>query len=288
MAQDDPIHFLEAGLERPDGTLLMPGYDTSEDMLANPHTLLLSGKPGEIEEIANLSWQTVATSSPAPERLVFVSEWGNYFDFASFEDHASGVLDDDGEIEYRSVDNVGGELYACGGSRTIRRLTDEGWVDESEDLEPGNLIEAVSGFSGDELYGFGWNGEIWWREGGSWRAVESPTERILQAACIVDGRVFVGGQLGVILEGRHDAWGVIENDHKLDIWSVCEFEGVPYFSTIDGILRLHDGKIEKMDTRELKSTHKLFVGPSGLWSVGGGTLGLYDGTEWRCVQQLGD
>lgn len=281
------IHFLATGLEREDGTLILAGYDTSTDMSESPHTLIIAGKPGELEEIGNLRWKTEATQADASgKRLIFVGEWGNYLDFASLEDLRTGVLDDDGEIEYRSVARVGEEIYACGGSRTIVRLTESGWSDISEQLAGGNLIEAVTGFPDEELYGFGWNGEIWLREEDTWASVDSPTELILQAACTVEDRVFVGGQLGVILEGRHHAWKIHEHNEKVDIWSACEYDGVPYFSSIQGILRLVDGKIERMDTSALKSTMHLFNGPSGLWSIAGGTLGVFDGLSWRCVDQI--
>lgn len=282
----DGLHFLAAGIERSDGTLLIPGYDTSVDMAADPHTLLLIGEPGAMEEVGYVPWQaSAACADPNTDKLVIVGRWGNYIKFGSVDDYNKGVVDDDGEIEYRSVDRVGTDIYASGGGRTVPRLTDAGWVDESAELSGGNLIEAVSGFSADELYGFGWSGEIWLRESLAWRQIDSPTDRILQAAAVVDDEVYAGGQLGVIIQGRGAQWRVLENPYAGDIWSICEYDGVPYFSTINGVLRLVDGVIEQTDTSALKSTKLLFCGPSGLWSVGGGTLGLYDGTSWRCVDQ---
>lgn len=280
------LHFLAPGLERNDGTLILPGYDPTYDMQEHPHTLLLTGAPDSLEEVGNLRFQTVAAGPNGEgDKLIMVGRWGNYIEFGSGDDYQVGVVDEEGETEYRTVDRVGDEAYCSGGSRTILRRTEDGWVDESDGLEGGSLIEAVAGFSDAELYGFGWSGEIWMRQDGAWRAVESPrTDRLLQAAAVVGDRVFVAGQHGVVLEGRGDEW-VEHPSADADIWSVCEYGGIPYFSSISGVFRLLDGELQKMDTSALATTTYLFVGPSGLWSIGGGTIGLFDGDAWRCVHQ---
>lgn len=139
-----------------------------------------------------------------------------------------------------------------------------------------------------ELYAFGWEGVLWTNVGGTWREVGSPTRLILNDGAAAIDKVYLGGQLGIILEGRGETWRAVDNpESDSDIWSVRTFDGATYFSTARGILKLEKGHVSTFARPNpgMRATLNLFVGPTGLWSVSARDIALFDGEGWTTIAQ---
>lgn len=133
-----------------------------------------------------------------------------------------------------------------------------------------SCFENITGFNADELYAFGWKGVVWTNKDNKWRQIHTPTDYMLYAGDVLEDKVYIAGQLGVILEGRGDNFKLLNTSHLEDddIYDVCTFQNTVYLSTISGILCIKNGKVEmfKKRTEDFK-TYRIFVGPNGLYSV---------------------
>ena len=60
-----------------------------------------------------------------------------------------------------------------------------------------------------------------------------------------------------------------------------------YMSTISGIYKLENGELSLFQglNETIRTAYSLFVGPSGLWSVGSSDIALFDGDDWHTIAQ---
>src|SRR5213083_2399530 len=128
----------------------------------------------------------------------------------------------------RNARAISGHVYACGMKRQVYERVDEGkWVDVSAPFPEANVtagFEAVDGYSQNEIYAVGWNGEIWEYDGSQWADRSSPTNVILSAVhCAPNNLVYVAGQQGVLIRGRNSSWEIVEWEQEVsvDLWDLC-------------------------------------------------------------------
>jgi hypothetical protein len=189
---------------------------------------------------------------------------------------------------FRSVANIAGRAHAVGLRGMVYRLDEwVRWARIDEGLPRVFDIEAIHGFDDSELYAVGLRGAMWERAAGKWERREAPTNVHLNAvSCAGDGAVYVGGHKGILLRGRHDAWTVIEHQaFSDDIWDLEWFDGVLYVSTMAGVYRLHEDKLERVDfgADVPKSTYRLSAAKDVLWSIGRRDVMSFDGKRWARV-----
>lgn len=287
-----------SGVELPDGSLMMGAQNGDFDIAATPHGIIKARSPeGEWRDAGQVRWTSACVAAnPAGDGVTLISAYGRWLELRK-DGHAKGSIiedvdEDDPPTVFRFAKTIAGQLYAGGTDRFLFRQASTGWERVSSEAmvnspEAGSA-EGLAGFGPDELYAVGWDGEIHTNHGGEWHRVQSPVELILNDADVLGDRVYIGGQTGVILEGRGSEWGVIENEEMPDdIWSVCGFQDAVYFASTSGILRLRDGELSLVRALgpDLRSTMTLFTGPSGLWSVGSSDIALFDGESWRTIAQ---
>lgn len=118
-----------------------------------------------------------------------------------------------------------------------------------------------------------------WEDGGY-------VDRALVGADVLGDTVYACGVGGTIVAGRGDSWEVVENGLTgEDLWAVRAFQDAVCFAGEFGVLVLRDGSLglASMVNPEMRTASDLFVGPSGLWSVGATDLVRFDGTDWLPV-----
>lgn len=285
------------GVELPDKTAyfttLLPGHgpDTED------HTAFLYRREGEAVAPGTVIKRTTmdVTASPDGARICSVDETGVFFDYLHDDGRKSYVrnVDDHRGLSLLFLENLHGRLI-CGGAdfHTYEMQPDGSWLDLSKDemREAGGLLgftDAAS-LSADELYFVGWRGALWSLIAGKWRRTESATQTTLHTATTVSGRCLAAGKLGVILEGRGMDWRAIEHDlTQDDIRSSATVGDVAYFGTEDAILKWEQGELEVFAVAgaDLRTTRRIFAGPSGLWAVGTHDISLFDGSSWTTVAQ---
>jgi len=287
--------FISA-IELMTGQLLVAAQNNTVDIVDAPHSLVKQlSNDGTWSEPGHLPWTTSsATYLPNKDAIIMISSIGKILEYG-LNGHNLYVLDESLKAEYidiRFIRNLSGTTY-CGGVDNVLYKCDSGRWSRVPILENSNdsdidSLENICSISDTELYGFGWNGAILTNAFGEWTKIPSPTNVILTDGDVLNDIVYIGGQVGMIVTGRFNDWSVVENDVlKQDIWSVRAFGDAVYFSCMSGILRLKGDELTlvKQLGPDMRTAMSLFVGPSGLWSVGASDIVLFDGDQWHTIAQ---
>ncbi len=148
-------------------------------------------------------------------------------------------------------------------------------------------LEAADGFSLDEVYAVGWEGALLWLQGDKLTDCAAPCSVILtDVVCAADGLVYVCGQEGLLLRGRHMRWEVIcEGATEENLWAVASFNGRIYVATILSLYTIEDDALVPVDFGEDPPTscYELFVRDGLLWSIGREDIVRFDGSSWTRV-----
>ena len=224
------------------------------------HSRFLAFDQGAPSHNGDATWRAVdlCVARLPSEKMIAVGEDGEVLTYAG------GVTTEE-QIEprptvLRAVNTIDGYAVACGMRRQVYIRTDEeAWsainVPETDEME-GTGFEAIAGYSMDEIYAVGWNGEIWKWDGKEWHDQVSPTNIILTGVtCAGDGYVYVCGQDGALIRGRDGRWTVLDVDNmNSDFWDVHWFDGKLYIATMQtlycygkkGLSRLISGMMSRV------------------------------------------
>lgn len=289
---------LISGAELPDGTVVLATNEPDLDPIAQPHTAVaFRDGEGEWHPGGLFTRPTASVCLNAPGNKVLltdpngaVAEFrpgdGTRFELRPKDPRYRGRV-------LRFIRNIGGTLIAGGAGHTVH-MAEPGqpWTEvttpEMEQTPNPRGFEDAAGFGQGEIYCVGWGGAIWSRIDGTWSEIQSPTNLLLSCAGVSSEKVYAGGKMGIVLEGRGTDWRVLEHDvTDQQLFDIATFQGTTYFSGFFGVMRLRDGELalEWATNPEIRTAGTLFVGPSGLWSVGSSTLALFDGSEWRTILQ---
>jgi hypothetical protein len=199
----------------------------------------------------------------------------------------------------RDLRRIGEHLYAAGMGRQVYRRegpsqwsrADAGVVQPIGHMsKDGNVagFNAIDGISEDDIYAVGFGGEIWRREKGRWRQLDSPTGVVLTGLKVVrPDLAYAIGQRGVLLEGKGDAWRAI--DHQAtedDLWGIEWFKDHLYVSSAKGVFRLAlSGDLQPVDMGlgTGRTYYDLHANDGVLWSVGPKHLSWTDGSKWMDI-----
>jgi len=285
-----------SGVELENGNLIMAAQNSTADIESYPHTLLrVRSVYGDWSEAGYVEWATSDVSyNIGNNGIILLSAEGDVLDFSLSGHQRTKITDGDSEdiVNFRFIRNIDGVTYAGGVNNSLFQFAGSNWskVHDGDIIDAPDLKshEGLVGFNASELYAFGWGGALYSNVGGLWEKIETPTNVILTDGDVLGDTVFIAGQVGTIIKGRADKWEVVENDLlKQDIWSVRAFENAVYFSCLSGILRLKKDELTLVKGlgSGMRTAMSLFVGPSGLWSVGASDIVLFDGEDWHTIAQ---
>lgn len=182
--------------------------------------------------------------------------------------------------------------YAAGMTRMVyrKRINEANWVRFDEGIRYPSKDKEITGFvsidgvSSEEIYAVGYDGDIWWCDNGNWREVESPTNVVLNSikSCS-DGLIYICGNNGVVLKGRHHKWEVIENTvTEEDFWSIEEYNQSIYLATdMMPLYNLVNDSIQEVSTSLDCTTGWLNARDGKLLSVGEHDIFIFDGVNWN-------
>lgn len=189
-----------------------------------------------------------------------------------------------------------GRAYAVGTCRQAYvRDGEDQWrcIDQSAQVGDTPItdtsFESIDGFSEQEIYTVGWEGEIWKYDGSVFTQQNSPTNLALyKVRCAPDGFAYACGQLGTLLRGRNDQWEVIDHEStREDLWGMEYFDGHLYVSSTHFVYRLEDDKLIPVDFGDdaPSTCYHLSAADGIMWSVGPKDVMEFDGTNWkRCLE----
>jgi hypothetical protein len=236
------------------------------------------------------NWSAVAicvARRPA-EKMIAVGHDGEVFTYAG------GVATDERihpePMALRNLGVIEGFPYACGMNREVfRRDGDNAWTPmHAPGSNETSGFEAIDGFSSTEIYAVGWNGEIWEWDGKAWMPHAGLTNLILTGICCAsDQNVYVCGQTGTLIVGRHGVWNQVDlNNFPTDFWDIHWFGDKLYLATIQKLYTYDEIKgLTAVDFGDdaPSSCYRLSSAEGVLWSVGSEDVFSYDGKQWTRV-----
>jgi hypothetical protein len=243
----------------------------------------------------SVGWPAIAMATIKPDEdaervVVAIGPNGDYWECepGSLKKTTDRIPDFRGNLRNLSV--VDDVIYACGMGRIVLQRQGLGqWTSLGPGERKGDAdvvgFEDIGGYSADEMYAVGWGGEIWWRDKGKWRQVDSPTSVNLRALhCAEDGSVYVVGRDGTMVRGRRDVWAVIDTGRTENLMDVASYEGTVYVTTNFRILKLTDRGLvnddDFADADRPKTCLYLLPASDGLVSLGTKDLFRRNGGSW--------
>lgn len=143
------------------------------------------------------------------------------------------------------LQSINGALFACGVQNIVYKKSAMQWsrldghIFNEIGLVVDRSLEAIDGFSDDDVYAVGLNGAIWHWNGDLWTSIESPTNLPLYCLkCASDGDVYIGGGGGLLLKGNKEGWTDLTNPTISDksFQQITEFAGKIYIAAIDKLI----------------------------------------------------
>ncbi len=155
-------------------------------------------------------------------------------------------------------------------------------VYEKDEEKYDKCFESVAGFSDDEVYCAGWEGDLWRYDGKKFRKIDLGIKNHLtKIRTASDGLIYGCGMAGIIIKGRGNQWEVIETEHE-DLWGIIEFNNTIYVSSLYAVYKLVDKELIPIDFGndiEPGSCYHLSAADGIMWSIGGKDVLEFDGNR---------
>ncbi|MGH8137956.1 MAG: WD40/YVTN/BNR-like repeat-containing protein [Steroidobacteraceae bacterium] len=253
-------NFVRGCLGR-DGRLLLELSDRNLAQQKAPHSFFLVWDNGRLSKPIRVLWSTAAivhTGWPDAE-FVAVGTFGQLMRLRRDGTTSEVTLFRPGHIAQRGplrgAACIGGGLYCVGAAHQALRVapdwsvTDISIPQQMTSAQPDSVgLEAVQGFTPEEIYAAGWEGEIWRYAGQRWQRVGGPTNAILTAiVCAPDDHVYVVGQQGTVLVGRGDQWTPVLSPIKENLWSAAWFFDALHASSSQQLFTMDKGQMRSVE-----------------------------------------
>lgn len=185
---------------------------------------------------------------------------------------------------------IGKKVFAVGMARQAYRREAPGkWtrIDSGLRSAAGEIagLEGVDGFSENDVYAVGLDGEIWHFDGKKWESLDSPTNVALnRVRCVPPDRVFACGAAGTLLQGKKKVFEVVEQDEMTDnLYGLEWFEGTLYIASNQELYALRKDDVETVShgLGDGFTFGDLHADEDLLWSTGAKHLAsTQDGKKW--------
>lgn len=192
--------------------------------------------------------------------------------------------------------SINGYVYVVGGWRHVAKRTDTNkWIAVHDRKSmpipigkgPINYdgFRAIAGFSEDDIYCVGGNGDAWRYDGSKWHQCPLPTNMDLYSICCAeDGFVYIGAQSGSIIKGRGDKWQVIHKGNlTLPFKDLVWFDGRVWCTSDYGLWTIEKDKLvqSELPAEVTVCSGNLAAGFGKLLLAGFHGATVYDGKKWE-------
>lgn len=197
---------------------------------------------------------------------------------------------------------VGDSLIAVGDPRRAwKRIGKNDWQDLTAQLQlskeilNGVATEDTSwndcdGISDSNMYVVGGFGDVWFFDGDTFSQCDFPSNELLYNVCCDDeGQVYIGGNLGRLWKGSHDAWELISEQEFTVNWrDIKFFKGHLFLGSDYGLWELVDGEVVPANIPEKVRTcagRCIDISYDKDYMLTGGSTGaaVFDGQDWKVL-----
>ena len=154
----------------------------------------------------------------------------------------------------RAIDGV---VYFCGSNNSVGyRTGQDSWVGHTRaiaDIERTdglyNAFHDIDGFSEQDIYCVGTDGQVVHYDGMAWTRIAVPTKTELAAICCAgDGQVYINGASGMTYRGRGSKWQCIhEGGNTLPFRDMVWHEGRVWCTNDSGVWFINGDEVERAD-----------------------------------------
>lgn len=288
--------FISGAIRDVDIGYFVMSYDAAADSKI-PLSNFIQWEPDGWADCDQGAWHTagLAITAHPLEQMIAVSEFGKVWLVGSGDEHeeeivvANSPIKDRGPL--RGVRRIGENIYVAGMNRQVyRRDGVNQWSCIENGIPRSKEVcgfESIDGFSEQEIYAVGWDGEIWSYLNAQWRQEDSPVNTVLlDVCCGGDGFVYACGRNGVLVKGKRGAWEAVDlGEFSESLWSLAWFKGSLYASSMDAVFVLgEDGFTPVFWGEDVPNTsYDLVAGHGMLWSVGAKDVMSFDGEKWSRI-----
>ena len=203
---------------------------------------------------------------------------------------------------YTDVKTVGDSMYAIGVPHLLyKRNGVNDWENISESIPlvqeyvDGKLQGKIfgwrdlDGFSEQDIYLAGGEGEIWHYDGSDFKQCDFPSnERVRNVCCAGDGYVYIGGKRGRLWKGKNDTWELVSEKEFSVIWrDIAWFKGRLFLGSDYGLWEFKDSEVIRAEVPDqvLTCSGSLSICPEKKYLLTAGNNGasMYDGKEWTVL-----
>jgi hypothetical protein len=153
-------------------------------------------------------------------------------------------------------------------------------------------FEAIDGFSSDDIYAAGGEGDIWHYDGKAWKQIPFPSNmRIYNVCCGGDGFVYIAGHGGEVFRGRGNTWSKL-CDGMTSYWfkNMVWYQDKVWATNDYGIYAFNEKGVHKLDLPDFVRASMGYMAQGDGVLVIAGMYGasMYDGNEWKSLVDLVD
>lgn len=251
-------------------------------------------------EIASATGLHGCTVFEPKERCVFVTDDGEVFIVGKGESDWEKPVWKERRLYFTNVKSVRGSCaIAVGHGRKvyIRKAAND-WIQLSNGLFPQGEdtelddagFDDIDGFSEEDMYACGGEGDLWHYNGNAWTQVDIPTnDELKNICCAEDGIVYITTDNNDVIRGRNAIWEIIDEDKPDEgIESIVSFNGQVLLSTESEIYTIEGEAFTPVDLGnmpEMNAKSYLAAGDGILVVAGSDEAALYDGKEWSVILQ---
>lgn len=199
--------------------------------------------------------------APHPNNPGFVltSSDAQVFFKGVIEDSEVSDFEDDitkDNIRINNIKFISGNSYAVTAMREVFRRDDiNQWTNISKEIcEDKKLRERnyemggfndIDGFSSNDIYAAGDDGDCWHYDGHKWANIDLPINTDIGTVCCADdGYVYLGGSMETIVKGKKDKWEIVQSKQSnYSIRKIVNFKNEIYISSVNGLSILSDEKL---------------------------------------------
>jgi hypothetical protein len=162
---------------------------------------------------------------------------------------------------------IDGKMYAFAMGRSANRrdapdrwtFFNNGLPDPSSEMdEDKEGFRDGDGFSENDIYGGGFEGDVWHWDGQIWKEVAIPTNAdIVSVFCAGDGLVYMGTGVETFVVGRGNRWKIISYRHVNSLQGVrfrnmVWFKDRVYMGYGSTLYEIKDGKFQRSKLNDLE------------------------------------